>query len=410
MSDHNWKYFQFKLKFKDNVRKIAVLAPNEEIARMATGAFDDERIELLKEIPARYVLCRKSKIPNDERIQLLKSLTKCIKSGASISKALTVSVSSVKSPLTRGAIGILILNTSKNGLSLSAAMEKASGFFDAVTIAIVKAGEKSGNLSLVLGDLAERLDQAEKIKKKVIAGLYYPAVVVAITLIAAGIVNFFVFPSILANFKLMGAQLPFLTELMVGIGQHCFGNAWLGFAVFGSAMTLPFFWKKIKNLGVFQRKVLQIPIIGTLIGMSILVRSLQALSLLQKSGTNVVEAYQMTITIAGNIAFKDYFQAVLEHIKVGDTPDRAFLKERYRLGSQSEEIGNLMRLASFTGEDWQTLESLSQSLAEEVKVKAESLPKLIEPLLITFIALVVGLMIAAIYLPSFYLLLNAFKH
>ena len=69
-----------------------------------------------------------------------------------------------------------------------------------------------------------------------------------------------------------------------------------------------------------------------------------------------------------------------------------------------------MRVASFTGDDWQALGELASRVGEDVKLKAEALPKLIQPILLVFIALIVGFMIAAIYLPSFYLLLNALRH
>lgn len=149
---------------------------------------------------------------------------------------------------------------------------------------------------------------------------------------------------------------------------------------------------------------------GQLIAGASFERCLSTLALLQKSGINSIDAYKMTIDVSGNVAFREYFSAVLEHVKVGNTPDKAFLKERYRLGKHSVEMANLMRVASFTGEDWQALGELANTIGEEVKIKAEALPKLIQPVLLVFIALIVGFMIAAVYLPSFYLLLNVLRH
>ena len=409
MSAKGWSYFIFRVSYGSSSRKIAVFAPNEEIARLSTGAFDDERVELLKETPGSLIIAQKSQVKTKELVCLLRGLQKCMQSGASVSKALQITVASVKHPLTRGVIGVLLHHSSKNGLLLSEAMERVSTFFDPIIIALVKSGEKSGELPAVLEDLANRLERSEKIKGKTLAGLYYPMAVVVITIIGGIIVNFFVFPSIMRNFKMLNAELPKITQLMADFIEVTSGNpVFLAIPVLG-IVGLIAMRKRIFGSKLFQRAVLKIPVIGNLLSGAILVRSLHTLSLLQRAGTNVVDAYKMTIAVAGNCVFQEYFAAVLENIKLGDTPDKAYQKERYRLGSHSTEIANLMRVASFTGDDWKMLQGLAFSLEEDVNVKSEALPKLIEPFLLLFIAIVVGLMIAAIYLPSFYLLLNAFK-
>lgn len=405
-----WNYFVFKLSYGSYERKVAVLAPNREIAKLSIGFTEDERIESFKETSSTWVFLNKSKLNPKELTTLFQTLQKCMKSGASISKALQIAVSGAKLPLTRGIIGVLLFHSAKNGLGLSEAMEKLKPMFDPITIAMVKAGERSGELPTVLEDLAYRMEQASVIKSKTLAGLYYPLFVIAITLIGALIVNFFVFPSIIRNFKMMNAKLPRITQLMVDFIQNTSNHPWIFLIPILGIVILWVYREKIAQFHCFQRSLIKIPVIGQLIAESIFERSLHTLSLLQKSGLNVVDAYNMTIDVSGNIAFKEYFAAVLEHIKVGNTPDKAFFKERYRLGKHSVEIANLMRVASFTGEDWKAFEELANSVAEEVKIKAEALPKLIQPVLLLFIALIVGLMIAAIYLPSFYLLLNAFKH
>lgn len=410
MNTLKWNYFVFRVSYGSYERKVAVLAPNQEIAKLSIGFTEDERIASVKEMSGTWVLVNRSKLNSKELINLFQTLQKCMKSGASISKALQIAVSGAKQPLTRGIIGVLLFHSSKNGLGLSEAMEKLKPMFDPITIAMIKAGERSGELPSVLEDLANRMEQASVIKSKTLAGLYYPLFVIAITIIGALVVNFFVFPSIIRNFKMMNAKLPKLTQLMVDLIQMTSNHPWIFLIPILGIMVLWGYRKKVAQSYCFQRSLIKIPVIGQLIAGSIFERSLHTLSLLQKSGINVVDAYKMTIDVSGNIAFKEYFSSVLEHIKVGNTPDKAFLKERYRLGKHSIEIANLMRVASFTGEDWKAFAELANSVAEEVKIKAEALPKLIQPILLLFIALIVGLMIAAIYLPSFYLLLNAFNH
>ena len=410
MKKATWNYFTFKVSYLSRSRKVSVFSPNETIARLSVASFEDEKIELLKEVSGSFVFARKSKLKPKELINLLKNLYKCMRSGASISKSLQISLLDVNDPLTRGLIGVLIHHTLKNGLLLSEAMSRVDTFFDPITIAIIKAGEQSGELVNVLEDYTKKLEQFQQLKSKTLSGLYYPLIVICITLVAAGIVNFFVFPSIIRNFKMLNAELPRLTKWMANIVELTTDYPVLLLIPFLLFCSLIFFRKRIYQWALIQRLVLRIPIFGQLIGGTILTRSLYVLSLLQKSGVNVVDAYNMTIAVAGNISFKEYFASVLTHIKVGDTPDRAFLKERYRLGKQSIEIANLMRITAFTGDDWVALRGLAESLETNIKVKSEALPKLIEPILLLFIASIVGLMIAAIYLPSFYLLLNAFKN
>ncbi len=407
---HKWNYFLFKSSLGSYERKIAVLAPNREIAKCSLGFIDDEKVTFVKEISGSLIITKKTKLKSKEIIGLFQNLQKCIKAGASISKALQISASAAKHPLTRGVIGILLFHTSKNGLQLSAAMEKLKSIFDSVTIAMVKAGESSGRLPFVLEDLAKRMEQAAIIRGKTLAGLAYPMFVLGVTFIGVIIINFFVFPSIIRNFKMVNAKLPKITEIMIDLIEIISNHPPLLCIPIIIIAGIFFYRKKIASSNFFQRSILKVPIIGQLIAGVILERSLLALGMLQKSGINVLDTYKMTIEVAGNIVFKEYFSAILKHIKSGNTADKAFLKERYRLGNYSIELANLMRVASFTGEDWRALTDLAYLLGEEVKIKADALPKLIQPILLLFIALIVGFMIAAIYLPSFYLLLNAFKY
>ncbi|PWU06485.1 MAG: hypothetical protein C5B43_01690 [Verrucomicrobia bacterium] len=208
---------------------------------------------------------------------------------------------------------------------------------------------------------------------------------------------------------MVNAQLPKITELMMDFIQLTSNHPSLFGIPILMVFILCFYWGKISTMSWFQRGLIKIPIIGKLISGIILERSLHALSMLQKSGINIIDTYKMTMDVAGNIVFKEYFSAILGHIRKGDTPDKAFRKERYRVGDYSIELASLMRVASFTGNDWKSLSELAKFLGEEVKIRADALPKLIQPILLLFIALIVGFMIAAIYLPSFYLLLNAFK-
>lgn len=405
-----WNYFIFKLSYRTSNRTVAVLAPNQEIARCVLGFTDDEKVVLVKETSGSLVLFQKSKLKPKELINLFQTLQKCMKSGASVAKALEIAASGAKHPLTRGVIGVLLFNTSKNGLQLSAAMQKMESLFDSVMIAMVKAGELSGKLPFILEDLAKRLEQVSSVKSKTMASLYYPIFVIGMTLVGSMIVNFFVFPSIMSNFKMMNAKLPGATQLMMDMARFTSSNPWLLLIPLVGICFIFFGRKQIAQMDFFQRLLIKIPIMGQLIAGASFERCLSTLALLQKSGINSIDAYKMTIDVSGNVAFREYFSAVLEHVKVGNTPDKAFLKERYRLGKHSVEMANLMRVASFTGEDWQALGELANTIGEEVKIKAEALPKLIQPVLLVFIALIVGFMIAAVYLPSFYLLLNVLRH
>ena len=186
-----------------------------------------KKLFLSKEIAGSWVLLQKSKLKTKELTNLLQTLQKCMKSGAGITKALEIAASGAKHPLTRGIIGVLLFNTGKNGLQLSVAMQKMSSVFDSVMIAMVKAGEFSGKLPFILEDLAKRLEQTSTVKSKTMASLYYPMFILGMTMAGATVVNFFVFPSIMSNFKMMNAKLPKVTQLMMDFVGFTGNNPWL---------------------------------------------------------------------------------------------------------------------------------------------------------------------------------------
>ncbi|MCA9357575.1 type II secretion system F family protein [Candidatus Kaiserbacteria bacterium] len=410
MNSKSWNYFVFKAKGQGGSRTIEVLAPDQAIARLSIHLFEDETLHLIKTLKGKYVFINKTRINPKDLIVFLKTLQTCMRSGASSANALKMVAASVKEPLTRGVIGVLVDKILSQGLSLSQAMKALGAVFDPVTIALVQAGEKSGELCQVLAELVKKLESIEVIKRKTLAGLYYPLVVILITLVAIGIIHFFVFPSVMQNFKMLSAELPKITQWMANFVDCITHNAWLWIipAIFLCLAVV--FRRTVSSSNVFQKAILKIPVLGNLISSAILVRSLYVLGLLQKTGTNVVDAYTMTMHVSGNVVFKHYFSAILEDLKHGLNADRAYVKHRKLLGKHGTQLANLMHVVQFTGEDWKATSELAQSLGEEVNIQAEALPKLIEPILLSFIALVVGMMIAAVYLPSFYLLLNAFKH
>ena len=113
-----------------------------------------------------------------------------------------------------------------------------------------------------------------------------------------------------------------VTQLMMDFVGFTGNNPWLLLIPVVGLLAIFFSRKRIAQSDFFQRFLIKIPIVGPLIAGGIFERRLNTLSLLQKSGANVVDAYNMTIDVSGNIAFREYFSAILEHVKVEILPIR----------------------------------------------------------------------------------------
>ena len=340
----------------------------------------------------------------------------------------------------------------ESGSTLSEAMAKHPKVFNRLYVNMIKAGEAGGALEIILQRLAEFMERAQAIKKKVQGAMIYPIVVV---LVAIGILTFImvkIVPTFDKMFQDFELDLPAMTQLLISASRKLSQLWWLVplipivFIIF--VMLLRKF--RAGRMG-WDQYILKIPVIGKLVEKNILARTSRTLGTLVASGVPILEGLTITRETSNNAVFEKMYGKVTDAIREGETIAKPMKENSYpgfhpvamflfmcTLGippvsiaivepslTQSAlifmlagaAIGGLFYLMTVrsrvvddlvvnmvdVGEETGELDTMLYKVAdyfdEEVKVLTEGLLKLIEPMLIVFLGGAVGFIVISLFLP-----------
>jgi len=402
----------FNLKAEKKTRKVNVLAVSYEAALEGLGFTDGEVVTYNKNAEMWHFIMKPlipRKVSPKELASFFKGLSRGMKSGLAIPSAIKLNASLIKSEFFKGVLGQIGLLTGRKGYTLSEAFSEFPNSFTPMIISLVKAGEKTGNLEPILFDLGIKLEKSNKVMKSLLAGLYYPGFIMLMTIGGFFGASYYVIPQLTRNFKSFDIELPLITQFFIAFSD-ILHEQWLFLpSMLGVLILLFKFRKKIIQSRVTQTLALKVPVIGPLLHATILARCLDALAMLLKSGCDILTAYTIVQDVAGNVIYKDYFGAILTRLKRGEHPESAYMKETDRIGENGFILANQVKLSSFSGDMDVFMTEISQNLTEESEIKIKELPKLIQPILMGVVSIFIGLLVAAIYLPNFYMLEGVMK-
>lgn len=282
------------------------------------------------------------------------------------------------------------------GSTFARALAQHPKEFTPIFVAVIGAGEQSGNLGLVLERLADDLEEQHALKAKLIGAALYPAIV---SLVAVAIVLFlvaYVVPQVAQVFAGSKRALPFLTIVMLGISGMVRSYGWLMllaliFVTLGAKMALA-------NAAIrekFDAAWLKLPIVGKLARSYNTARFASTLAMLASAGVPILKALQAAADTLSNTAMrKDALEALIM-VREG-APLASALGQKKRFPGL---LSMFARLGEQTGQLPLMLQRAAKQLSTEVQRRALQLATLLEPLLIVFMGLVVMLIVLAVLLP-----------
>jgi general secretion pathway protein F len=282
------------------------------------------------------------------------------------------------------------------GTSFAKALEQHPGEFAGIFVAVVGAGEQSGHLSLVLGRLADDLEERQLLRAKLLGAALYPAIV---SLVAVVIVLFlvgYVVPQVAQVFAGSKHALPFLTVAMLAISAFVRGYGWLVLLVLLAGAAL--LWQLLKNAGFRERwdaAWLTLPVLGKLARGYNAARFAGTLSMLTAAGVPILQALQAAAQTLSNQALKRDALDALVLVREG-APLAAALAQKKRFPGL---LSMFARLGEQTGQLPTMLDRSAKQLSTEVQRRAMHLATILEPLLIVAMGLVVMLIVLAVLMP-----------
>lgn len=282
------------------------------------------------------------------------------------------------------------------GSSFARALAQHSGEFSDIYVAVISAGEQSGNLGLVLERLADDLEERQLLKAKLTGAMLYPAIV---TLIAIVIVLFlvgYVVPQVANVFAGTKRSLPFLTTVMLGLSSGVRSYGWLMLLLLVSAGTgMHFALRNEAFRQAFDTAWLKLPLLGKLSRGYNAARFASTLAMLASAGVPILKALQAASETLGNRAMRADALDALVLVREG-APLASALTQKKRFPGL---LGMFARLGEQTGQLPEMLQRAAAQLSAEVQRRAMQLATILEPLLIVAMGLMVMLIVLAVLLP-----------
>lgn len=286
----------------------------------------------------------------------------------------------------------------ESGASLADAMKRHPNAFDNLYANMIAAGEAGGILDIILQRLSGYIEKAVKLKNQVKSALMYP---VSVILIANGvlfIIMWKVIPVFEQMFAGMGAQLPYLTRVVIDTSD--FINAYalwiIGLLILGSVATRE--WHKTyRGARVLDRIMLNIPIIGGLLLKIAVARFCRTLATLTASGVPILDGLEITAKTSGNTIIEDAVMEVRKSVEEGKTISAPLTETKvFPL-----MVCQMISVGEQTGALDQMLSKIADFYEDEVDTAVNGLMKLIEPLMIVVLGGIIGVIVVAMYLPMF---------
>lgn len=297
------------------------------------------------------------------------------------------------------------------GSTLSDAMAKYPKAFDKLYTKMIAAGEVGGVLDLILQRLAEFMEKAAKLKKKIIGAMIYPGVVVSVAaLIVAGIMIVIV-PKFEKIFEDFDTELPALTTmLMQGSrwlggsvpGQIIPGFIWLLFSPFGAVFGIKYLRKTKHGKSIIDRLFLMVPVAGKLGSKGTIARFTRTLGTLINAGVPILDALTITRDTTGNEVYRRALTSVHDSVRKGDSFAEPLRKSRVCDGM----VVNMIDVGEETGDLDKMLLKIADNYDEEVDVMVAALVSLLEPIMVVVLGAIVGFIVLALFLPLVKLITN----
>ena len=242
----------------------------------------------------------KSKIKNKEIILMTRQLATLLEAKTSIIDSLKITADQLNN---NDLIGIILSLREDviQGKRLGQSMKKYPEVFNNTYSSLVTAGDSSGNLDVIFNKLADYLEESASIRQKVMSALTYPIILIGFSIIVIFGLLTFVLPQVVGQFSRAGAELPLLTEILIGLSNNILMILFfLVFLIFISIYSYKKFIRNIDNHILAHETFLKVPLVGNFILLSEIERFSSTMALIMESGTNLDVALEESSMVFNN--------------------------------------------------------------------------------------------------------------
>ncbi len=376
-------------------------APNEEQARAKLAA---QRLMVSSISAEGFSFGKKSskksagynKKINGEQLSIFtRQLATLLQAGLPLLRAMQILSEQEKNPVFKVALENISENI-QGGNTLSDALSQYPRMFDRLYVNMIRAGEAGGVLDTVLDRLAMFQEKSTKIKKKVKSAMVYPTVVLSVAFLIVWVLLTFVVPSFQKMIVSQGGTMPPLTKFVMDLG-NALSSHWLLTicAIFAVIFGIRFLFRNSKTKAVIDRVVFKLPKIGSFVRIVTVSRFARTFGTLMSSGVPILQAMTITRDTLDNVVLREALERVHDRVRDGDTLAQPLEQAKVF----PPMVCSMVQVGEETGQLPEMLTRVADTYDEEVDNAVGALTSIIEPVLILFLAVVVGTIVVAMFMP-----------
>ncbi|HEV7765559.1 MAG TPA: type II secretion system F family protein [Thermoanaerobaculia bacterium] len=376
-----------------HVRAESLRAAREEMLRQGLHVFEAKRGALA----ARDFLPRFNRVISTERFLLFnQELLALVRAGLPIVHSLDIMLERQKNVRFREVL-TQIREKITSGVALSDAFASYGNLFPPIYSTSIRAGERSGDLEGVLKRFLRYQKMIVNLRKKVIGAMVYPAVLVFMSMAMIFVMLTMVIPKFAEFFSGFGAELPWFTVTMINFATMLRQNVFL---VLGAVLVGSFLirkWATTSGRIIWDRFKLRIPLVGGVLHRFAIMQFTQSLGTLLSGGTPMVPAIEIASQSVTNQLVATRIASVVQNVREGEPLWRSLDST----GVMSDLAVEMIKVGESTGALTEMLSNVSEFYDEEIESRLARLVSAIEPVILVFMGVVIGVLLYAFYLPLF---------
>ncbi len=330
-----------------------------------------------------------------------RQLATLIDSGLPLLRSLTVLEKQEPNPVLKATVGALAENV-QGGSTFSESLAQHPKIFNKLYVNMVKAGELGGVLEIVLNRLAEYQEKAQKLKNKIVSAMVYPVIVMFIAVAILIFLMIFIVPKFKEMFANTDQELPLISKIVFGTSEFFLArplfvpNVVFVIIMFFVGAFLFNLWGRTKGgRKAIDTMKLRMPVLGDIQRKSAVSRFSRTLGTLVTSGVPILQALNITRDTAGNVVISQAIEKVHEAVKEGET----IVTPLQASGVFPNMVISMVDVGEETGQLPEMLLKVADVYDDEVDNAVTALTSILEPIMIVILALIVGSVVFALFLP-----------
>jgi type IV pilus assembly protein PilC len=334
-----------------------------------------------------------------------RQLATLIDSGLPLLRSLTVLEKQEPHPVLRATVSALAENV-QGGSTFSESLAQHPRIFNKLYVNMVKAGELGGVLEIVLNRLAEYQEKAQKLKNKIVSAMVYPVIVMFIAVAILVFLMIFIVPKFEEMFANTDQDLPMISQIVFGTSRFMIkpeaamtppvpNVVWMLVVVVLAVIGFNAWGRTKGGRTAIDTLKLKMPVLGDIQRKSAVSRFSRTLGTLVTSGVPILQALNITRDTAGNVIISQAIEKVHEAVKEGET----IVTPLQASGVFPNMVISMVDVGEETGQLPEMLLKVADVYDDEVDNAVTALTSILEPIMIVILALIVGSVVFALFLP-----------